>query len=111
MVSVLFIQMPDHRYVRRFLTNSDNIDETIAVSCGYQTTHIIPFAGDTSLLNISSACRRVGVGGAHISWGMQQLLSLKYPCHVEKFTMPAIDVNSCTCIYRFIVLVFGSTVW
>ncbi|KAH9284950.1 Actin-related protein 5 [Echinococcus granulosus] len=59
--------------------------DTMMLSFGYHTTHIIPFSNGTY---IPSACRRLSVGGAHISWYFQQLLALKYPCHSDKFTIP-----------------------
>ncbi|CDI98418.1 Actin protein 5 [Echinococcus multilocularis] len=59
--------------------------DTMMLSFGYHTTHIIPFWNGTY---IPSACRRLSVGGAHISWYFQQLLALKYPCHSDKFTIP-----------------------
>ncbi|VDN13967.1 unnamed protein product [Dibothriocephalus latus] len=35
---------------------------------------------------IPPACRRLGVGGAHIAWYLQQLLALKYQCHADRLT-------------------------
>ncbi|VDK20063.1 unnamed protein product [Taenia asiatica] len=58
--------------------------DTVMLSFGHHTTHIIPFSNGTY---IPSACRRLSVGGAHVSWYFQQLLSLKYPCHSDKFTI------------------------
>ncbi|VDM31656.1 unnamed protein product [Hydatigera taeniaeformis] len=66
-------------------------NDTVMVSFGHNTTHIIPFVNGTY---IPSACRRLSVGGAHVSWYFQQLLSLKYPCHADKFTISVIEVRS-----------------
>uniref|UniRef100_A0A5K3F2W9 Actin-related protein 5 n=2 Tax=Mesocestoides corti TaxID=53468 RepID=A0A5K3F2W9_MESCO len=60
--------------------------DTVMVSFGYHTTHIIPFSGEPVPMYIPGACRRLSVGGAHVSWYLQQLLALKYPCHAEKIT-------------------------
>lgn len=65
-------------------------DDTMMVSFGYRTTHIVPFSGGTW---IPSACRRLSVGGAHVSWYLHQLLSLKYPCHSEKLTLTIAEVG------------------
>lgn len=59
------------------------------VSFGYHTTHLIPF---TNGVYIPSACRRISVGGAHVSWYLRKLLSLKYPCHVDKITIAVAEV-------------------
>ncbi|KAM7535762.1 hypothetical protein Aperf_G00000093505 [Anoplocephala perfoliata] len=72
-------------YYYNFGSNPEdyNID-TVMISFGYHTTHLIPFANGAY---IPSACRRVSVGGAHVSWYLRKLLSLKYPCHVDKITI------------------------
>ncbi|KAL5109166.1 Actin-related protein 5 [Taenia crassiceps] len=67
-----------------FLIPSAFNSDTVMISFGHHTTHIIPFSNGTY---IPSACRRLSVGGAHVSWYFQQLLSLKYPCHSDKFTI------------------------
>ncbi|VDL59285.1 unnamed protein product [Hymenolepis diminuta] len=58
--------------------------DTVMVSLGYHTTHLIPISNGEY---IPSACRRVSVGGSCVSWYLQKLLSLKYPCHADKLNI------------------------
>ncbi|XP_063421405.1 actin-related protein 5-like isoform X1 [Mytilus trossulus] len=60
--------------------NHDRMEDinSLIVSCGYQTTHLLPVLGgrlDTS------QCRRINLGGYHLETFMQRLLQLKYPGH------------------------------
>ncbi|KAJ8300360.1 hypothetical protein KUTeg_021879 [Tegillarca granosa] len=62
---------------------TENSDSLI-VSCGYQTTHILPVLnGRIDSMN----CRRINLGGATLDGFMQRLLQLKYPGHSAAVTI------------------------
>lgn len=64
-------------------TYTENSDSLI-VSCGYQTTHILPVLnGRIDSMN----CRRINLGGATLDGFMQRLLQLKYPGHSAAITI------------------------
>ncbi|VEL32750.1 unnamed protein product [Protopolystoma xenopodis] len=68
---------------------------SILVSLGYRACHMIAmkpnpflFSGRTSAIRpIFSASRRLNLGGFHITCFLQQLLQLKYGCHLENITL------------------------
>ncbi|VDL96001.1 unnamed protein product [Schistocephalus solidus] len=74
-------------YYSNFSSASDRTD-TLLVSFGYHNTHVMAFSSPQfhPLGLIPPACRRLGVGGAHVAWYLQQLLALKYQCHAERLT-------------------------
>lgn len=72
-----------------FNFGSDPKIDTVMVSLGYHTTHLIPISNGEY---IPSACRRVSVGGSCVSWYLQKLLSLKYPCHADKLNIAVAEV-------------------
>ncbi|BHF71660.1 Actin-related protein 5 [Sparganum proliferum] len=74
-------------YYSNFCSASDRTD-TLLVSFGYHNTHVMAFSGPQfhPLGLIPPACRRLGVGGAHVAWYLQQLLALKYQCHADRLT-------------------------
>ncbi|VDO07266.1 unnamed protein product [Rodentolepis nana] len=63
---------------------SDLKVDTMTVSLGYHTSQLIPISHGEY---IPPACRRISIGGSYISWYLQKLLSLKYPCHADKFSI------------------------
>ncbi|VDI69528.1 actin-related protein 5, partial [Mytilus galloprovincialis] len=60
--------------------NHDRMEDinSLIVSCGYQTTHLLPVLGGRL---DASQCRRINLGGYHLETFMQRLLQLKYPGH------------------------------
>ncbi|XP_065831969.1 actin-related protein 5-like [Oscarella lobularis] len=61
-----------------------NSVDSLVVSCGYQTTHILPVL--KGRLD-ASQCKRINVGGSHIAWFLQRLLQLKHPAHQQVVTL------------------------
>uniref|UniRef100_A0A7N0TL61 Actin-related protein 5 n=1 Tax=Kalanchoe fedtschenkoi TaxID=63787 RepID=A0A7N0TL61_KALFE len=55
----------------------------LALCPGFSTTHSIPFVGGEPVYKASC---RTNVGGYHITDYLKQLLSLKYPYHMARFT-------------------------
>ncbi|XP_067942713.1 actin-related protein 5-like [Watersipora subatra] len=69
-------------YHEKQSTNDEN--NALVVSIGYQTTHVIPISdGKTDHENI----RRVNLGGYHLDYFMQKLLQLKYPIHAGSVSL------------------------
>lgn len=66
--------------------NQDTIDNvnSLIVSCGYQTTHLLPVLGGHL---DPSQCRRINLGGYHLEAFMQRLLQLKYPGHFASVSL------------------------
>ncbi|CAG2244814.1 ACTR5 [Mytilus edulis] len=60
--------------------NHDRMEDinSLIVSCGYQTTHLLPVLGGRL---DATQCRRINLGGYHLETFMQRLLQLKYPGH------------------------------
>lgn len=76
----------------KFSENSDSL----IVSCGYQTTHILPVLnGRVDSMN----CRRINLGGANLDGFMQRLLQLKYPGHSAAVSISRAEVTT-QLIYR-----------
>ena len=67
----------------------NNQSDGLVVSCGYQSTEILPILNG----RIDSAnCRRCNFGGAQLDWFMQRLLQLKYPGHLTAITLSRAEV-------------------
>lgn len=75
---------------------------SMIVSVGYQKSHIVPvILPDLPGCSISpnvpkpliNASRRLQFGGTHISWLLQRLLQLKYPCHADRITNGIVEVS------------------
>ena len=63
--------------------------DALLVSCGYQTTHIIPVLnGRIQSHNV----RRMNLGGAQVDSFMQKVLQLKYPGHYAQVTLARAEV-------------------
>lgn len=62
--------------------------EGLAVCCGFNTSHVIPFVEGEPVFE---ACCRSNVGGYHVTDYMKQLLSLKYPQHMAKLTWEKVE--------------------
>ncbi|XP_057523696.1 actin-related protein 5 isoform X3 [Amaranthus tricolor] len=62
--------------------------EGLAVSSGFNTSHVIPFVEGEPVFE---ACCRTNVGGYHVTDYMKQLLSLKYPQHMAKLTWEKVE--------------------
>lgn len=61
----------------------------LVISCGHHTTHIIPvIKGVPDLIN----CRRIDVGGYHMTYYLHKLLQLKYPAHYNAITISRAEV-------------------
>jgi len=70
-------------------TYHDNIDDALIVSCGYQSTHILPLLRGRLC---AAACQRINVGGATIDAFLQRVLQLKYPQHFAAVTLNRAEV-------------------
>ncbi|KAM5556445.1 actin-related protein 5 [Rosa sericea] len=60
----------------------------LAICPGFMTTHVIPFIdGEPEY----KGCCRTNIGGYHITDYLKQLLSLKYPHHMARFTWEKVE--------------------
>ncbi|XP_074279550.1 actin-related protein 5 isoform X2 [Silene latifolia] len=62
--------------------------EGLAVSSGFNTSHVIPFVDGEPVFE---ACCRTNIGGYHVTDYLKQLLSLKYPQHIAKLTWEKVE--------------------
>ncbi len=71
-------------------SNSNNaMKSVIIVSVGYHCTHVIPILNG----RIDTArCKRIDVGGYHITNYLHKLLQLKYPAHINAITLSRAEV-------------------
>ncbi|KAM6582274.1 hypothetical protein CsatB_009276 [Cannabis sativa] len=60
----------------------------LAICPGFTTTHVIPFINGEP---VYKGCCRTNIGGFHITDYMKQLLSLKYPHHMARFTWEKVE--------------------
>ncbi|KAL5567542.1 hypothetical protein UlMin_024117 [Ulmus minor] len=60
----------------------------LAVCSGFTTTHVIPFIDGEP---IYKGCCRTNIGGYHVTDYLKQLLSLKYPHHMARFTWEKVE--------------------
>ncbi|XP_050210668.1 actin-related protein 5 isoform X2 [Mercurialis annua] len=60
----------------------------LAICPGFTTTHVIPFIDGEPAYN---GCSRTNIGGFHVTDYLKQLLSLKYPHHMARFTWEKIE--------------------
>ena len=71
-----------------YANNPDFID-SLVVSCGYQTIHVLPVLGRS--LDVQH-CRRLNFGGAQVDLFMHRILQLKYPGHFSALTLTRAEV-------------------
>ncbi|PPR87334.1 hypothetical protein GOBAR_AA33357 [Gossypium barbadense] len=60
----------------------------LAICPGFTTTHVIPFVDGEPVYR---GCCRTNIGGYHVTDNLKQLLSLKYPHHMARFTWEKIE--------------------
>ncbi|KAK7385702.1 hypothetical protein VNO78_31508 [Psophocarpus tetragonolobus] len=60
----------------------------LALCPGFSTTHVMPFVDGEP---VYEGCCRTNVGGFHITDHLKQLLSLKYPYHLARFTWEKVE--------------------
>ncbi|KAJ8765961.1 hypothetical protein K2173_020477 [Erythroxylum novogranatense] len=60
----------------------------LAVCPGFTTTHVIPFIDGEP---IYKGCCRTNIGGFHVTDYLKQLLSLKYPHHLNRLTWEKVE--------------------
>ncbi|XP_020237379.1 actin-related protein 5 [Cajanus cajan] len=60
----------------------------LAMCPGFTTTHVIPFVDGEP---IYKGCCRTNIGGFHVTDYLKQLLSLKYPYHMSRFTWEKVE--------------------
>lgn len=73
-----------------YLQNGLSEKTGLIISCGHHTTHIVPvIKGTPDLIN----CRRIDVGGYHITYYLHKLLQLKYPAHYNAITPSRAEVH------------------
>ncbi|KAK8552825.1 hypothetical protein V6N12_041399 [Hibiscus sabdariffa] len=60
----------------------------LAICPGFTTTHVIPFVDGEP---VYKGCSRTNIGGYHVTDNLKQLLSLKYPHHMARFTWEKIE--------------------
>ncbi|KAA3453353.1 actin-related protein 5-like isoform X1 [Gossypium australe] len=62
--------------------------DSLAICPGFTTTHVIPFVDGEPVYR---GCCRTNIGGYHVTDNLKQLLSLKYPHHMARFTWEKIE--------------------
>ncbi|OMO59046.1 Actin-related protein [Corchorus capsularis] len=60
----------------------------LAICPGFNTTHVIPFVDGEPVYK--GSCR-TNIGGYHVTDNLKQLLSLKYPHHMARFTWEKVE--------------------
>lgn len=60
----------------------------LALCPGFSTTHVIPFIKGEP---VYKGCCRTNIGGYHVTDYLKQLLSLKYPHHMSRFTWEKVE--------------------
>ncbi|KAI4372976.1 hypothetical protein MLD38_011152 [Melastoma candidum] len=60
----------------------------LAVCPGFMTTHVIPFINGEP--DFRGSCR-TNIGGFHVTDSLKQLLTLKYPYHMSRFTWEKVE--------------------
>lgn len=60
----------------------------LAMCPGFTTTHVIPFVDGEP---VYKGCCRTNIGGFHVTDYLKQLLSLKYPYHLARFTWEKVE--------------------
>lgn len=60
----------------------------LAICPGFTTTHVIPFVEGEPLYR---GCCRTNIGGFHVTDSLKQLLSLKYPHHMARFSWEKVE--------------------
>ncbi|XWS65975.1 hypothetical protein CRYUN_Cryun05aG0160200 [Craigia yunnanensis] len=60
----------------------------LAICPGFTTVHVIPFVDGEP---VYKGCCRTNIGGYHVTDSLKQLLSLKYPHHMAKFTWEKVE--------------------
>ncbi|XP_017984833.1 PREDICTED: actin-related protein 5 isoform X1 [Theobroma cacao] len=60
----------------------------LAICPGFTTTHVIPFVDGEP---VYKGCCRTNIGGYHVTDHLKQLLSLKYPHHMARFTWEKVE--------------------
>ncbi|KAJ0525509.1 putative Actin family, ATPase, nucleotide binding domain-containing protein [Helianthus annuus] len=60
----------------------------LAICSGFTTSHVIPFFNGEP---VYEACCRTNVGGYHVTDYLKQLLSLKYPHHMQRLTWEKVE--------------------
>lgn len=60
----------------------------LIISCGYQTTHVIPVLNNKV---IAANIRRINLGGYHMITYLHRLMQLKYPVHVNSISLSRIE--------------------
>lgn len=79
--------------------NKCEAGSSLVISIGYQSTHILPVIEGT----VDWAhCRRIDIGGFHITGFLHRLLQLKYPSHFAAITLSRAEVS--TLILNFLTL-------
>ncbi|KAK3087425.1 hypothetical protein FSP39_005792 [Pinctada imbricata] len=63
--------------------------DSLVLSCGYQTTHILPVLDGRM---DPKHCRRINLGGAQLDAFMQRLLQLKYPGHMAAVSLGRAEI-------------------
>lgn len=83
-----------------YLRHYRNMVPGLIVSCGYQSTHIVPILSGKA--DVKHA-RRIDVGGFHITNYLHRLLQLKYPAHFAAITPSRAEVISFVFIYIYLM--------
>lgn len=71
--------------------NKCEVGSSLVISIGYQSTHILPVVeGSVDWAH----CRRIDIGGCHITGFLHRLLQLKYPSHFAAITLSRAEVST-----------------
>lgn len=82
-----------YMYNRRRRTSSGDIafarSEALVLSCGYQSTHILPVCGGSL---VPSAVKRINIGGCHMTDQLARRLQLLHPDHAPLLTSSRVEL-------------------
>lgn len=82
-----------YMFNRRRKSNSGELsyacNEALVLSCGYQSTHVLPIS-DGSL--VPSAVKRINIGGWHMTDQLTRRLQLLHPDHAPLFTTSRVEL-------------------
>lgn len=71
-----------------FSFRNNGFDNGLIISCGFQTTHVIPVLNGQVC---ADKTRRINLGGYHMTYYLHRLLQLKYPVHVNAVTLSRVE--------------------
>lgn len=77
-------------FLLSYLQDNNPKSSVLIVSVGYHCTHVIPvIEGKVD----TPKCKRIDIGGYHVTYYLHKLLQLKYPVHLNAITLSRAEVR------------------